>query len=363
MKKKKPNYKLRRDIAKIILILIVLIPIFLINKTKILNAPLYIGNIKYSEVLDSMFEIDYTKDEVKDTINYLKKNKKINDNTSNYILKIHNLGYSNKVVDYVIRNLSKNQITDFLSRKYSKDFEEYVSSEFFSYKKYERYLEYGKKNKKLKPSDIVLRIELNLDKTYYEDSVMIKNPDKIDTLANKYYEIPEDYEPSDLVDMDDDYANNMYGQKKLRKEAYNKFVEMCKASRKDGVKFYAESAYRSYDYQNTIYKNYVNDHGQAEANKYAAKPGFSEHELGLAIDLANIWTITTKGEEYKWISKNAYKYGYIIRYKEEWEDITGYAAESWHIRYVGIKHATMIHKKNMTYEEYYLKYIANKKNN
>ena len=363
MKKKKPNYKLRRSIAKLILILIVLIPIFLINKTKILNAPLYIGNFKYSKVLDSMFEIDYTKEEARDTLDYLKNKKKINDNTSNYILKVHNLGYSNNAVDYVIRNLTKNQITDFLARKHNKDFEEYINNDLFSYSKYERYLSYSEKNKKLTPDDVVTRIELNLDKTYYEDSVLIKNPDAIDTLANKYLEIPEDYEPSDLVDMDDDYANNMYGQKKLRKEAYDKFVEMCDASRKDGVEFYAESAYRSYDYQNTIYKNYVNENGQDKANKYAAKPGFSEHELGLAVDLANIWTITTKGEEYKWISKNAYKYGYIIRYKEEWEDITGYAAESWHIRYVGVEHATMIHKKNITYEEYYIKNIANKKQN
>ena len=361
MKKKKPNYKLRRQMAKIILIVIVLTPIIFINKTKIFNAPLYITNIKYSKVIDSMFEVDYNKEKIKDTLNYLKEKKKINSNTANYILKIHNLGYSNNVIDYIIRNLNKKQITDFLARKYNKDFEEYIKSNLFLYKKYDRYLAYQKNHKKLDIDDVVTQIELNLDKTYYDDSVLIKNPDSIDTLANKYLEIPEDYEPSDLVDMNDDYANNMYGQKKLRKEAYDKFVEMCEASRKDGVNFYAESAYRSYDYQNTIYKNYVREHGQEEADKFAAKPGFSEHELGLSIDLANIWTITTKGEEYKWLSKNAYKYGYIIRYKEEWEDITGYAAEAWHIRYVGIKNATMIHKKNITYEEYYIKYIANKK--
>lgn len=361
MKKKKPNYKFRRNMAKIIIILIILIPIILINRTKILNAPLYIMNIKYANVLDSMFEINYKNEEAKSTINYLKKNDKINDNTSNYILKIHNLGYSNKAVDYIIRNLNKSQITDFLSRKYNKDFEEYIKCDLFNYKKYDRYLEYGEKNKDLNIDEIVTRIELNLDKTYYDDSILIKNPDSIDTLANKYLEIPEDYEPSDLVDMDDDYANNIYGQKKLRKEAYDKFVEMCEASRKDDVTFYAESAYRSYDYQNTIYKNYVYENGQEAANMYAARPGFSEHELGLAIDLANIWTITTKGEEYKWLTKNAHKYGYIIRYKEEWEDITGYSAESWHIRYVGVEHATAIHKLDIPYEEYYIKYIANKK--
>ena len=361
MKKKKPNYKLRRKIAKIVLILIILLPIFIINKTKILNAPLYIVNMKYSEVLDSMFEVEFDKEKIKDTIKYLKKTDKINANTADYILKMNDLGYSNEVIDYVVRNLSKKQITDFLSRKYNKDFEEYTKTQLFTYKKYDRYLDYQKENKKLSIDDVVTRIELNLDKTYYEDSIMVKNPNDITVLTNKYLEIDEDYEPDDLVDMDDDYANNRYGQKQLRKEAYDKFVEMCNASREDGVNFYAESAYRSYNYQNTIYKNYVYNNGQEEADKYAAKPGYSEHELGLAIDLANIWTITEKGEEYKWLTRNAYKYGYIIRYKEEWEDVTGYSAESWHIRYIGVEHATMVHKKNMPYEEYYIKYIANKK--
>ena len=73
MKKKKPNYKLRRQMAKIILIVIVLTPIIFINKTKIFNAPLYITNIKYSKVIDSMFEVDYNKEKIKDTLNYLKQ--------------------------------------------------------------------------------------------------------------------------------------------------------------------------------------------------------------------------------------------------------------------------------------------------
>lgn len=359
---KKPNYKLRRNIAKILLVIIILLPIFIINRVKILNAPLYISNLKYSKVIDTLFSINYTKDEIKDTINYLKTNKKINDKTNDYIIELDDKGYNKTTIDYVLRNLKNSQITEFLSKKYNKDYEEYIKNDLFKYSKFDRYLNYQKNNKNLSIDEIVYRIELNLDKEYYEDSVIVKNPNDITVLTNKYLEIPEDYEPDDLVDMSDDYANNSYGQKQLRKEAYDKFVEMCDASRKDGVNFYAESAYRSYNYQKIIYDNYVYENGKEKADKFAAKPGFSEHELGLAIDLANIWTITTKGEEYAWLSKNAYKYGYIFRYKEEWEDITGYAAESWHIRYVGVETATKVHKKGMSYEEYYIKYIANKKN-
>lgn len=361
MHRKKPNYKLRRNVAKVILVLIIVIPIIIINRVKIAHLPLYLSNKEYVNVIDSMFSVDYTSDEVKNTINYLKENKKINDNTDDYILKLNAKGYSKDTIDYVIRNLNKKQITDFLDKKYSKDFEKYIKLELFKYSHYKRYENYKLKHKKLSLEDVVIRVELNMDKTYYEDSEFIKNPDDITALANKYNEVPEDYEPSDLVEMDDSYANNMYGTLTLRKEAYDMFVKMCDASREDGVTFKAESAYRSYNYQSIIYNNYVNNNGKENAEKYAARAGFSEHELGLSLDLSNIWTITSKGEEYKWLSKNAYKYGYIIRYKEEWEDITGYSAESWHIRYVGKKAAKVIQKENITFEEYYAKYILTKK--
>ena len=361
--KKKPNYKLRRNMAKVILVLLILLPILIINRTKILNLTVYIPNMKYSSIIDSMFEIGYTKDEVESTLNYLKEKNKISDETQNYILKLDSKGYKKSTIDYLLRNINKTQMTEFLAKKYNKDYEEYIENDLFDYSKFERYLAYQKKHDKLSVDEVVFRIELNLDKTYYEDSTIVKDPDDITVLTNKYLEIPEDYEPKDLVDMDSKYANNTYGQKKLRKEAYDAFVKMVDAASNDGVTFYAESAYRSFSYQNKIYKNYIYENGSEKAEKYAARPGFSDHELGLAIDLANIWTITTKGEEYKWLSKNAHKYGYIFRYKEEWEDITGYSAESWHIRYVGKKIATDVVNKNMSYEEYYIKYIANKKNN
>lgn len=360
-KRKKPNYKLRRNIAKLIIVLLILIPILIINKTKILNLTVYIPNMKYSDVIDSMFKVKYTKDEVNNTINYLKTKNKISDDTDDYILELNSKGYNKNTIDYLIKELDNTQMTEFLAKKYNKDYEEFIKNDLFNYSKFERYLDYQKDHKDLSIDQIIIRIELNMDKTYYDDATIVKNPNDITVLTNKYLEIPKDYEPDDLVEMDDDYANNMYGVKKLRKEAYDQFVKMCDDSRKEGINFYAESAYRSYSFQDTLYKNYVYENGQEEADKYAAKPGFSEHELGLAIDLANIWTITTKGEEYAWISKNAYKYGYIIRYKKEWEDITGYAEEAWHIRYVGVDVATTVHKKGLTYEEYYIKYIANKK--
>lgn len=359
--KKKPNYKLRRNIAKIVLVIIILIPIIIINRLKIFNLPLYLSNIKYTSVVDSLFDIKFTKEEVRDLMKYLNENKKINDETNGYIINLKEKGYNNNTISYVLKNLSKNDIKEFVSKKYDKDFEEYIKIDLFNYSKLSRYNKYKKEHKDLDYDDVVTRIELNLDKIYYEDSTLVKDPNDVRVLTNKYLEIPDNYEPKDLVNMSDEYANNTYEQNKLRKEAYEQFVKMCNDSRKAGIKFYAESSYRSYEYQDIIYKNYVYENGQEAADKYAARPGFSEHELGLALDLANIWTITTEGEEYAWLERHAHEYGYIIRYKKEWEDITGYTEESWHIRYVGVETATNVRKKGMSYEEYYLKYIANKK--
>ena len=291
----------------------------------------------------------------------LKKNDKIYDQTDDYILELGNKGYNKDTTIFLIKNLDDKGLTEFLAKKYNKDYEELIKNDLFKLSNFDRYLAYQKKNKKLTIDEIVYRVELNIDKERYEDATLVKNPNDVTVLTNKYLQIPEDYEPTDLVDVPDGYANNTYGQTRLRKEANDAFMKMVDAAKKDNVTFYAESGYRDFEYQQIIYRSYVNDYGQDYADKYAARPGFSEHELGLAIDLANIWTITTKGEEYAWIKKNGHKYGFIIRYKKEWEEVTGYAEESWHIRYVGVKTATEVVKNNMSYEEYYIKNIANKK--
>ena len=361
MQKKKPNYKLRRNVAKLCLVFIVLFIIFMINRQKILNLTVYIPYMKYSSIIDSLFEVGYNKDDVKNTIEYLEKNNKITDETDDYILKLNSKGYSKDVIDYLIKNISKTELTEFLAKDYNKDYEEYIKNELFDYSKLDRYLSYQKKHKNLSIDQIITRIELNLDKTYYEDSVIINNPNDINVLTNKYLEIPEDYVPDDLVELSDDYANNMWGTIELRKDAAEAFIMMCDDARKAGIDFKAESGYRSYEHQKILYNNYAYNNNSEDTDKYAAKPGFSEHELGLAVDLANVWTIEKGTDEYNWLIRNSYNYGFILRYKKEWEDITGYAEEDWHFRYVGVDIATNVTKKGMSYEEYYIKYIANKK--
>lgn len=355
--KKKPNYKLRRRVALIIIILIIIIPILLINRTKISRIPTKIKYKEYKNIVSALYDIDYTNDDVKYIIEKLKKNKKIDEIRYDYITSFKEKGYSKKTIKFIILNLSKTEMTKLLSKKYDKDLEAYIKIDGFDYDKYDRYISYQKKHSDLKKEDIVLRIELKVDLDNYEDTEEETNPDSLLAYINRHRYVSKDYEPSDLVEMDDKYSNNYYGVNKLRSEAYDHFKEMVDAANKEGIEFVADTSYRSFEDQETIYNNYAYDHTKEETSKYAARPGYSEHELGTAIDVSNVWYIEEGDDEYKWIEKNSWKYGFILRYKKGKEEITKYAPEDWHIRYVGVKTATLIHNKGITFDEYWYKYV------
>ncbi|MCJ7690285.1 MAG: M15 family metallopeptidase, partial [Clostridiaceae bacterium] len=133
----------------------------------------------------------------------------------------------------------------------------------------------------------------------------------------------------------------------------------------DNIILLGVSGYRDYSYQEKLYNDKVNRSGKEEADKYVAQAGESEHQTGLAMDvLAEEYTTLDEGfkntKAYKWIIENCYKYGFILRYPEGKEQITGYAYEPWHIRYVGDKVAMEIARKGITLEEYLNISIANK---
>lgn len=113
------------------------------------------------------------------------------------------------------------------------------------------------------------------------------------------------------------------------------------------------SGFRSYETQAGLYNNYVASDGQENADRYSARPGYSEHQTGLAFDLIDSsGALLTEPNAANWLAQNAHHYGFIVRYLEEKEGITGYMAETWHIRYIG-EEATDIYKSGLTLEEYY----------
>ena len=169
-------------------------------------------------------------------------------------------------------------------------------------------------------------------------------------LVNKKNRLSKNFIPNNLVEVKKCSQANFY----LEKEAADAYQKMCLDAIKEGLNISITSAYRSYNEQKQLYNDYLKLYGKNYVHKYVAVAGQSEHQTGLAIDLKSLdCEIFKYSKEYLWIIENAHKYGFIIRYKEGQEKITGYSAEEWHIRYIGKKAAKYIYKNNITYEEYY----------
>ncbi len=159
-------------------------------------------------------------------------------------------------------------------------------------------------------------------------------------LANKLHPLPATFAPGES------------------KEARAAFEKMAEDAKRAGFTITAFSTYRSYDYQVDLYNRYKNRDGESEADRYSARPGYSEHQTGLAFDIgevgnekdfaSNRFGQTPAGQ---WVNENAARYGFILRYPEGKEEITGYMHESWHFRYVG-DIAEEIMEKGITLEEY-----------
>ena len=225
--------------------------------------------------------------------------------------------------------------------------------DYFNYNYIDRYINYKEKNKELSIEQIIKNVNMNLDKTHYEDKIPAKNLNEETILVNKYYYLDENYVPNNLEKINNQYAlDNM----KLVKEAKEAFEKLSKDASKENLNIIAMSAYRSYSYQIDLYNRYAKSDGKEKADTYSGRPGHSEHQTGLAVDVYNKklpYTSFENTKEYEWMMKNAYKYGFILIFPKDKEEETGYHFESWHYRYVGIDIATYIIENNISFEEYY----------
>ncbi len=186
------------------------------------------------------------------------------------------------------------------------------------------------------------------------------DPSSLTVFVNKEYALPKDYIPEKLVTPNVIFNLISYDERTLmRPEAAEALEQLFAAAKEDQVILYGISAYRSYQRQTSIFKNNIVKKGKAYTLRYSAVPGTSEHQTGLSIDVSaesqdfKLDNTFAKSPEGKWLEENAHKYGYIIRYPEGDEDITGYAFEPWHIRYVGKDLATYLYTNRLTLEEYY----------
>lgn len=163
---------------------------------------------------------------------------------------------------------------------------------------------------------------------------------------------PQDFEASDLVEVPVPYINQPF----LRQAASDAVVQMFAAfNAETGLSMQAQSAYRSYSTQVGVYQGWVNQLGQAGADLTSARPGFSEHQTGLAIDINALpdqgcalepcWGDTPHAQ---WLQANSWRFGFIVRYPGDKTAITGYEYEPYHLRYVGVELATELHNTGVT---------------
>ena len=219
----------------------------------------------------------------------------------------------------------------------------------------DRYLKYYENHNDLSLDKIIANVNSNLDKTRYEDTKETDISKNELMLVNKYYYLTENYIPNDLIVLNSKYNTGVNSN--MRKIAADAFMEMSDAALLDNIIIKNASAYRSYNYQVNLYNNYVQRDGKEAADTYSARPGFSEHQTGLASDINLVDSSFENTDAFKWLDKNAYKYGFILRFPKDKEDITGYKYESWHYRYVGKDIAKKIKEENLTLEEYYAYYV------
>ena len=279
-----------------------------------------------------------------------------------YEYKLLEQGYNEEEVTTILDNFSDNEHLDyFLNNDKNSNIVKLLDEEYYLDKHFYDYVAYLEENQDLSTSSIIRNINVHLDKDFYE--VEYETDTSLDTqmLVNKYYLLSSDYAPDDLVSVPQTYSWGELGSQKVREVAYNAFLDMWNAAEQEGYYLMINSSYRSYQDQEAVYNNYKSSSGQKYADSIAARPGSSEHQTGLAIDIFSKTNTNrnsfTDSPEAKWLEDNAHIYGFILRYPEDKVDITGYNYESWHYRYVGEDIATYIYEHDITFEEYYAYFI------
>lgn len=211
--------------------------------------------------------------------------------------------------------------------------------------------------------DRVMQVNCDMDLEPYSQTTIVDDDTDMTMLINKFYALPEGYMPADLVAVSEyacvqgeDYSCQTVDQIELRSEVYDAYLEFCDAAKKEGIDIRAIAGYRSYEYQANLWNYNASVSGEAYADEYYARPGQSEHNSGLAVDITfngHNFNEIENYEGYDWILKNMHKYGFILRYPEEKVNVTRYGYESWHLRYVGKTAAKTIYENNWTLEEYH----------
>ena len=315
-------------------------------------------NYKYQKKLKDLLVNDrFEKDKLTNYIDYYNKYEKVTDKDLMHIINngFDSLEYDsfNKKImyydDFDVNNSNRykkyydkyklkyedtiyavNKGFDKYDIKYNKKYVKFINKDYSIIKRIKRYDSYYKMNKDKSIERIIVEVNCNLDKK--DDTKKAKDDKGILIIVNNYYKLDKDYVPDDLKEI-----SKEYGSGKMNEEAYNKYIDMFEDAEKDKVKLSITKSYTSYNEQYTLHKK--------DKTKYS-KPGHSEFQTGLLIEIDNN----------EWLEKNAYEYGFIKRYPSDKKDLTGYDNINAY-RYVGTEVSRFIHDNNISYEEYYTYFV------
>lgn len=270
-------------------------------------------------------------------------------------------GYSLEDTKTIFAKLSETEQQKLIDNDKDDKIISLLEQKYFLEKNLEDYKEYINKNNETDYAKVISIVNVHANHKWYqlelntnEDLGMLMN-------VNKFYALSETYTPENLKNIDLTYAYGEEGENKLIDYAYDKFLELWQAANDQGFYLMVTSSYRDYESQKEIYDYRVSTWGERKADETAARPGHSEHQTGLVIDMTSktepLADSFTDSKAYEWLKENAYKYGFIERYPEGKTYLTGYNPESWHWRYVGLEAAKTMHDEDITFDEYYAFYV------
>ena len=212
----------------------------------------------------------------------------------------------------------------------------------------ERYAAWNLKNPEAAPEQVIMLVNMGLDRPFYSQVETLSDPAGLTALVNKYNALPEDYVP------ELEALGAGYGGGSMRPEAAQAFRTMADDARAQGISLRSVSAYRSYQVQKSAYSGYLRNASQEYVDTFSARAGHSEHQTGLAVDI-NAASRSAHFENtpaFAWLKEHCAEYGFILRYDEDKQSITGYRYEPWHYRYVGVEAAQACMSRGLAYEEY-----------
>ena len=275
----------------------------------------------------------------------------------NYISNINQLvskGYTDNDINVIFSHGTNDDVKGFINHDFVENISKILITDYAKLKYVDRYIAYQYENF-CNWEDALRYVGLGLDLEKYT-SLSETDTYSETMLVNNYHSLTSTYTPENLTTLDEEYSID--GEQQMAGTAAEAFKRLVDDAEKEGYHIKARSAYRSYAEQVEVYDLYLATYGQNYVDRFVAKPGFSEHQTGLCVDVMSTDTSTfADSDEYTWIRNNAYKYGFIERYQKSKEDITGFSSESWHYRYVGVEVATEIYNQKITFDEYYMMHL------